>query len=135
MAAYKRRSADVFVALTLPKGSSLNQSSRSNLEEECLSTTGAESNLPGESLREDYSRAASHSGINDCSEGPAMDTVVSGVQRGYPGVSDSDRRRRVASRDGRNDASGVTVACVRGRRQPLSQDCRSSDGEQWQKTS
>ena len=67
MAAYKRRCADVFGALTLSKGSSLNQSSRSSLEEECLLTTGAESNLPGQSLREDHSRSASHSGIDVCS--------------------------------------------------------------------
>ena len=109
MAAYKRRCADVFGALTLPKGSSLNQSSHLSLEEECLSTTGAESNVPGQSLREDHSRTTSHSGIDVCSEGPAMDTVISGIQRGYPGLSGSDRRRRVSGRDGREDDSGVTV--------------------------
>ena len=121
--------------LTLPKGSSLNQSSRLSLEGECLSTTGAESNVPGQSLPEDHSRTAPHSGIDDCSEGPTMDTVISGIQRGYPGVSGSDRRRRVASRDGRKDDSGVAVACGRGRQQPLSQDCRSNDGEQYRRGS
>ena len=135
MAAYKRRCADVFGALTLPKGSSLNQSSHLSLEEECLSTTGAESNVPGQSLREDHSRTTSHSGIDVCSEGPAMDTVISGIQRGYPGLSGSDRRRRVAGRNGREDDSGVAVACVRGRQQPLPPDCRSNDGEQYQRGS
>ena len=64
-----------------------------------------------------------------------MDTVISGIQRGYPGVSGSGRRRRVASSGGRNDDSGVAVACVRGQRQRLLQDCRSNDGEQYRRGS
>ena len=133
MAAYKKRCADVFGALTLPKGSSLNQSSRLSLEEQSLSTSGTESNLLGQSLREDHSRTSSHSGIDDCSEGPAMDAVHSGIQRGYPGVSGRDRRRRVVGRAGREDDSGVAVACGRDRQQRFPQDCRSNDRERYRR--